>query len=131
MWWTKHFRLPSTHEAFLNATLDDLYVEYYEQSFIERPIEAHRRTPDSDIVFEATGDKLIDRWERTIAAGGVPDIDEHETEAVRAAAARVDKAAQRAASGMNALFGDSADADTDHTDGASAFGKAMRQVTHG
>jgi hypothetical protein len=51
MWWTKHFRLPSTHEAFLNATLDDLYVEYYEQSFIERPIEAHRRTPDSDIVF--------------------------------------------------------------------------------
>lgn len=77
-WWTEKYRLPWTHSGFQNATIFDLLVEYYEDIFEEDPkaMLAAARTDDGEVIFEETGDPLIDKWEREMAQGITPDLTE-------------------------------------------------------
>jgi len=66
------------HECFQNSTLFDLVVEFYEDLFEEDPkamLDA-ARGDDGEIVFEETGDDLIDKWERELSQGKTPDLTE-------------------------------------------------------
>ncbi len=56
----------------------DLLTERYEDLFEESP-EALRdasRDEDGELVFEETGDDLIDKWERELNMGITPDLHE-------------------------------------------------------
>jgi hypothetical protein len=91
-WWTNKYKLPSSHPSFQNATLPDLMIEFYEDLHEEREtLEARRRRSKLEdherdrltsiqgiLDGEAIefGDPLIEKWEREIAEGRIPDLDE-------------------------------------------------------
>lgn len=72
-WWQRKYKLPSNHELFLERTEFDLMVEFYEDMFDEKPLEA-MRNEDGHIQFTDTGDPLIDKWEAEIAQGMDPNL---------------------------------------------------------
>jgi len=47
-------------------------ISFWEDYYQKNTIEAKRR-PDGEVQFE-TGDPYIDKWERELAAGIVPDL---------------------------------------------------------
>lgn len=77
-WWVEKYRLPWTHELFQNAIPFDLMVEYYEDLFEEDPHAQldSLRGDDGEIVIDDTGDPLFDKWERELAKGLEPDLEE-------------------------------------------------------
>ncbi len=70
----EEFHLPSTHESFQNASLEDLLVEMFETRFRKNPMAAHTNE-DGRIQFQ-TGDGFIDKWESEYARGIMPDLTE-------------------------------------------------------
>ena len=74
-WWQEKFRLPSTHELFQNSTLLELLTEFWLDQYYRNPLEAYRNA-DGQVQFIDTGDELIDKWERELAEGKVPDYNE-------------------------------------------------------
>ena len=80
-WWVRKYKLPSNHELFTSQTLFDLLVEYYEDIFEAHPLEKYRQD-DGQIMLSDTGDALIDEWERQLAAGQEPNIQEAFSEEV-------------------------------------------------
>ena len=72
-WWTKKYKLPSTHSLFEDQTLYDLLVEFFTDDYADNPIEAHRNE-NGDIQFKDTGDPYIDKWEEELASGQTPDL---------------------------------------------------------
>ncbi len=77
-WWTNKYKQPWTHKAFQEASIFELLVEYYEDVFEKDPqamLEAGRGE-DGEVVFEETGDPLIDKWEKELAMGITPDLTE-------------------------------------------------------
>lgn len=74
-WWAKKFKLPWNHELFEAQPEHELLVQFYEDYFEARPIEAHRQA-DGHIQFKHTGDDLIDRWEEQLARGEDPNLQE-------------------------------------------------------
>jgi len=77
-WWTKKYQLPWTPKYIEGLTKFDLVVEFYEDLFDDDKgalLEASRGE-DGEIMFESTGDPLIDKWERELAMGIDPDLNE-------------------------------------------------------
>lgn len=72
-WWRQKYKLPSNHELFTSRTIIDLLVEFWEDIFIENPTKMLQA---ADGTFTETGDELIDKWERQIAQGEMPDLRE-------------------------------------------------------
>lgn len=70
--------MPSTHDLFQNATTFDLLVEFFEDQFEKDPnsMLMAAKGDDGEIVFEETGDPLIDKWEKELAMGLTPDLTE-------------------------------------------------------
>lgn len=61
----------------------DLLVEFYEDAFEDDPALALEamRGDDGEIVIDDSGDELIDKWERELSQGLVPDLEEGLSEA--------------------------------------------------
>lgn len=72
-WWSRKYKLPSNHELFLERTEFEHLVEFYEDLFDAKPLEAHR-TENGDVQFVDTGDSLIDKWETELAKGLDPNF---------------------------------------------------------
>lgn len=68
----KTYNLPSNHNLFLDSSVDELLVMFWEDVFDKKPLEAYR-TKDGHIQFTDTGDELIDKWEAELAEGKMPD----------------------------------------------------------
>ena len=76
-WWTWKYKLPPTSDEFRSYTLEELYTEFLEDFFARNPKrarEAMRKLGDEFTI--EIGDTLIDKWERQIARGEIPDLDE-------------------------------------------------------
>ena len=92
-WWSQKYRLPPNHELFENQSLAELTYEMFEDMISRRDeILEELETAESkqadwlvkqlNLLNEALGeepyiqDPLIDKWDRELAAGLVPDLDE-------------------------------------------------------
>lgn len=53
-------------------------VEFYEDLFEDKPEEMLKaaKGDDGEVIFEETGDPLIDKWEQELAQGIIPDLTE-------------------------------------------------------
>lgn len=67
------YKLPSNHELFQSRSVIDLLVEFWEDIFTDNP---SKMLQADDGTFTDTGDTLIDKWEREIADGNLPDLRE-------------------------------------------------------
>ena len=47
-------------------------MDFWEDYFEQNPLEVHRNE-DGQIQFQHTGDDLIDKWEKELAEGKMPD----------------------------------------------------------
>lgn len=72
-WAEAKFKLPWRHSVFQEATLLELLTDFWEDYYLKNKIAA-RTTKDGHVVFDNTGDALIDKWERELAAGLDPDL---------------------------------------------------------
>lgn len=77
-WWAEKYKLPSTHELFLQSTLFDLLTEYYEDVYDDDTMAALDaiRGEDGEVVFEDLEDPLLAKWERELSQGITPDFEE-------------------------------------------------------
>ena len=77
LWWVKKYQLPWTHDLAQEQTESDLLVEFYEDIYQKNPSEARKALgKDGEFFFENTGDPLFDKWERELAVGLTPDLEE-------------------------------------------------------
>ncbi len=97
-WWSKKYDLPANHELFEKQTINELLQEWYEDMVFRR-LELLDRLETEDLSFDESNvlrrqiesidkilaeegeedefeDDLIDKWERELEAGEVPDLDE-------------------------------------------------------
>lgn len=77
-WWTSKYRQPWTPSNIEDFTILELLTEFYEDVFEKDKTALFEasRGEDGEIMFESTGDDLIDKWEQEIAAGLEPDMTE-------------------------------------------------------
>lgn len=77
-WATRTFGLPWTHELIQSATRFELLSWYWEDLFVKEPRLMLEASKDErgEIVFDETGDPLLDKWESEIARGITPDLEE-------------------------------------------------------
>lgn len=96
-WWCKKYKLPPNHPLLLNRSVAELELEFYEDLQIERDRileqihdeDSNLDTKQRDEIYvrlnrinEILGypvevqDDLIDKWERELAAGQIPDLNE-------------------------------------------------------
>jgi hypothetical protein len=77
-WWTDKYKLPWTPSNVGDFTTLDLLTEFYEDLFEKNKDALYdaSRGEDGEIMFESTGDPLIDKWEREMSMGIEPDLDE-------------------------------------------------------
>ena len=75
-WWTTKYQLPWTPSNLEDLSVFDLLVEFYEDLFESDKTALYdaARGEDGEIVFEETGDPLIDKWEKELAMGITPDL---------------------------------------------------------
>ena len=67
-WWTKKYKLPPTDPTYLDYTIEELWLEYFEDLYEAEPnfqLEEERE----DVVFSGTGDAAFDKVEALLAAG--------------------------------------------------------------
>lgn len=102
-WWVGKYKLPPTHPLFEGQSMAALTLEMFEDLYVRRE-EIKRDLKDVSSAKErlelmdalqkldealgerdeatdpngpmVTGDPLVDRWERELAAGRMPDLDE-------------------------------------------------------
>ncbi len=96
-WWCEKHKLPANHELVQTMTVAGIQLEYFEDLVFRRQ-EIQERLDDEDedieteeqeALFkqlnkinkalghdEAVQDELIDKWERELAEGRMPDLDE-------------------------------------------------------
>ncbi len=81
----RKYGLPPTSDEYLRYTPEELIVEFFEDYFESHPAERLERQVHeaSGQPYFVTGDPLIDKWEREIAEGREPDLDEALTPAQR------------------------------------------------
>ncbi len=95
-WWVEKYKLPPNHPLFLERTTVSLRLEQYEDMLVRRDelLEKMKEAPDSkskSVLLESANDigeffglraevedELVDKWERELEAGDVPDLDEGE-----------------------------------------------------
>lgn len=73
-WWEEKYKVPWTHDAAQELTAFEMLVLFWEDYYTKNPIEA-KRTASGEVFF-STGDPLIDKWEKEIAMGLEPDLQE-------------------------------------------------------
>lgn len=101
------FQIPWTHNAIQQLDVFELLIMFWEDYYRKNPIES-RRTEDGRVIFQNTGDALIDKWEAEMAAGLEPDLLEGlspEERAREAAALERLKAQQRGVSAEGVVEG--------------------------
>ena len=67
-WWTNKYKLPWTPSNVGDFTVLDLLTEFYEDVFEndKSALFEASRGEDGEIMFESTGDPLIDKWEKEL-----------------------------------------------------------------
>lgn len=113
-WWTRKYQAPPTDPRYLAYTPEDLLLEFFEDYYADHPERrVERRTHEATgAQYAVTGDPLIDKWEREIAEGREPDLDEGvPPEEVERECSRLDAAAQASAeaeafAGIDDSFGE-------------------------
>lgn len=95
-WWCKKYNLPPNHELLQSRTLPDLELEFLEEILLERAdlvdqlskiSELSTRSQLSsklaklnkileDAPDEESDDPLIDKWEKELDEGKIPDLNE-------------------------------------------------------
>lgn len=70
--------MPWTPDYIKDLTVFDLLVEFYEDLFEndKNALYDASRGEDGEILFESTGDELIDKWEKELSMGIEPDLTE-------------------------------------------------------
>lgn len=74
-WWTKKYQKSWISKEFQEHNIFELLVEYYEDLYDQNNLEAYK-DESGEIVFNETGDPLIDKWEEELARGIMPDLTE-------------------------------------------------------
>ena len=69
-WWTEKYQKSHQSDEFKRYTLSALLVEFFEDYYAKHPAKVR----ELDLPFLSTGDPMIDKWEREIAAGITPDL---------------------------------------------------------
>lgn len=126
-WWERKFSLPWSDERAQTLTLFELTKLYWEDQYANDPkaLLNAAKNERGDIVFEETGDPQIDKWEKEIAMGGTPDLNEGLTLAELDALKREQAAMARAQAGIAALTAD------DGSPGSRAWQMAAAMVPSG
>jgi len=93
-WWVDKYNLPPTHDLFIGQSIAELTLEMYEDLFSQRETlreNIHQVTKyqdEQDIlekinnINEILGepndvvDEVIDKWERELLEGKIPNLDE-------------------------------------------------------
>lgn len=94
-WWIRKYNLPPNHELFQKQSIAELNLEEFEDAYARREeileelespdLEMERRGQLFDVLNklnkfldlpEEIQDELIDKWERELAEGKVPDLNE-------------------------------------------------------
>lgn len=116
-WWVQKYKLPWTHEAAQELTWFELLTEWWEDYYDRNPKELRKRFADDDgeMYFSETGDDLIDKWERELAAGVTPDLEEGLHQEVKQGLKIERGSSKKAVKGMAALLG------SEHKQYASKF----------
>ena len=72
------YSLPWTHELAQSNTWLDIAIEWWEDYYDRNPKELRSALADEDgeYYFSETGDDQIDKWEREMALGLTPDLEE-------------------------------------------------------
>lgn len=97
-WWTDKYRLPWTPDNIEDFTVLELLTEFYEDLFEKDKTALFEasRGEDGEIMFESTGDDLIDKWEQELAMGIEPDLTEGMSAADKAALNKEKTSAEKA-----------------------------------
>lgn len=69
-WWTKKYQKSPNSDEYKGYTLFDLLTEFFEDYYDNNP----SKMKDLDLPFTTTGDPIVDKWEKEIEKGLVPDI---------------------------------------------------------
>jgi len=70
MWWTKKYQKSPRSPEYLSYTIFELVVEFFEDYYAQNRGEMY----GLDLPPDNTGDQMIDKWEREIRSGIVPDL---------------------------------------------------------
>jgi hypothetical protein len=74
-WWCNKFNRPRKDPLLAEYTYDELLMEWLEDEIEKDPMAAYSKDAlEKGLIFANTGDELVDKWERDIAAGKKPDI---------------------------------------------------------
>ena len=92
-WWANKYSLPPNHELFESQSIADLNLEMFEDLIgrkreLEAELEAGETKNTGALLralneinralgeAETGGDPLVDKWERELAEGKIPDLTE-------------------------------------------------------
>jgi len=92
-WWASKYTLPTNHELFMSRSIGSLNIEMFEDLYVkrsdlERSLETASGKENGSIVRQINeinaileeetyvDDPLIDKWERELAEGKIPDLEE-------------------------------------------------------
>ena len=70
MWWTKKYQKSPRSPEYLSYTIFELVVEFFEDYYSEHRTEMY----ELDLPGATTGDAVIDKWEKEIRSGIIPDL---------------------------------------------------------
>lgn len=71
IWWTKKYQRSRNSDEFKAYTLFDLLTEFFEDFYSDNKSALR----DLDLPFSAgTGDPMVDKWEREISQGLMPNL---------------------------------------------------------
>ena len=94
-WWTRKYNLPTNHTLFMNRNVPSLHQEMYEDLFTKKEDleEALLENDDGKMTDsllkqinsinsilgeeEAVADSLVDKWEKELAEGKTPNLEEY------------------------------------------------------
>jgi len=95
-WWSRKYNLPPNHGLLENQTMGELLLEMYEDAMVEREDvqqslsrgdgsvqEMQSRLRELNVLLDGEEsdefkDDLIDKWERELLEGNIPDLDEEQ-----------------------------------------------------
>jgi hypothetical protein len=70
MWWTKKYQKSHLSPEYNSHTIFELITEFYEDYFSENKMAMY----ELDLPFVSVGDPLVDKWEKEVRSGVIPDL---------------------------------------------------------